>query len=144
MHATDFSPASQKAFTTAIDIAGRSGGRLLLLHVVTPPAMALEDSFVTARTWQDMERAAVREAEGRLGRLVARARKAGVRAEAAVAEGVAYEQIVRTARRRRADLIVIGTHGRTGLGRIVLGSVAERVVGRASCPVLTVRGGGLR
>ncbi len=55
-------------------------------------------------------------------------------------EGVAHEQIVRAARARRADLIVVGTHGRSGLARFFLGSVAGRVVATATCPVLTVRG----
>ena len=54
--------------------------------------------------------------------------------------GVAAEQIVRLARARRADLIVMGTHGRTGFTRALLGSVAARVVALAACPVLTVRG----
>jgi len=56
-------------------------------------------------------------------------------------EGVPYERIVRAARSKRAGLIVIGTHGRTGLSRVFVGSVAERVVRLAPCPVLTVRGG---
>ncbi len=55
-------------------------------------------------------------------------------------EGVADDQIIRAARRRKADLIVIGTHGRMGLARLFLGSVASRVVAGAKCPVLTVRG----
>jgi nucleotide-binding universal stress UspA family protein len=55
-------------------------------------------------------------------------------------EGVTHEQITRAARSKRADLVVIGTHGRTGLAKFFLGSVAGRVVSTASCPVLTVRG----
>jgi nucleotide-binding universal stress UspA family protein len=57
-----------------------------------------------------------------------------------VLEGIAHEQIARTARRQRADLIVMGTHGRTGVARFFLGSVAARVAATAPCPVLTVRG----
>jgi nucleotide-binding universal stress UspA family protein len=63
-----------------------------------------------------------------------------VRATTLVLEGVAHEQIVRAARSKKADLIVIGTHGRTGLAKLFLGSVASRVVAAAHCPVLTVRG----
>jgi nucleotide-binding universal stress UspA family protein len=55
-------------------------------------------------------------------------------------DGTAHERIVRAARSKRADLIVIGTHGRTGLARLFLGSVAGRVVATATCPVMTVRG----
>jgi nucleotide-binding universal stress UspA family protein len=79
------------------------------------------------------------DAQRRLGRLVAQAKKRGVRAKGLVLEGIPHERIVRAARSTRADLIVLGTHGRTGLGRVFLGSVAARVVTLASCPVLTVR-----
>ena len=58
----------------------------------------------------------------------------------ALLEGIAHEQIARAARARRADLIVIGTHGRTGVAKLFLGSVAGRVVSIAHCPVMTVRG----
>jgi nucleotide-binding universal stress UspA family protein len=71
---------------------------------------------------------------------VARARTDGVRAESLLLQGLPAEQIVRAARSKRADLVVLGTHGRSGLPRLVLGSVAERVIGLARCPVLTVRG----
>jgi nucleotide-binding universal stress UspA family protein len=144
LHPTDFSPASRRAFQTAVSLAKRGRGQLLLLHVVAPPAVVLEDSFMTARTYLDMEKAATREAQERLGTLRARAAKAGARVKTAVARGVAFEEIVRAARRSRADVIVIGTHGRTGLRRVLLGSVAERVVGRAACPVLSVRGDSVR
>jgi len=67
------------------------------------------------------------------------ARKAGVKAMTLLLDGVAHEQIARAARSKKADLIVIGTHGRTGLAKFFLGSVAARVVATAPCPVLTVR-----
>ena len=71
-----------------------------------------------------------------------RARKAGVRAGGLLLEGVPHERIVRAARARKAGLLVIGTHGRTGLARFFLGSVAARLISSASVPVLTVRGRG--
>ena len=80
-----------------------------------------------------------RDAQRRLGRLVAQARKNGVRAKGLLLAGIPHDRIVRAARSTRADLIVLGTHGRTGLGRLFLGSVAARVVTLAPCPVLTVR-----
>jgi nucleotide-binding universal stress UspA family protein len=79
-------------------------------------------------------------ARKQLDRLLARAKTARVRARAMLLEGVAHDQIVRIAKKRRADLIVIGTHGRTGVARFFLGSVAARVTATAPCPVLTVRG----
>jgi len=56
-----------------------------------------------------------------------------------LAEGVPAEEVLRVARRQRADLLVLGTHGRTGLRRALMGSVAERIVRQARCPLLTVR-----
>jgi nucleotide-binding universal stress UspA family protein len=63
-----------------------------------------------------------------------------VRAKSLLLEGVPHEQIARTARRQRADVVVMGTHGRTGLAKLFLGSVAGRVIAIAPCPVMTVRG----
>jgi nucleotide-binding universal stress UspA family protein len=80
--------------------------------------------------------AAVREA---FARLRARAKRAGVQASDVLAEGWAPEQIAKLAKKRHADLVVMGTHGRTGWAKVMLGSVAERVMVLAPCPVLTVR-----
>jgi nucleotide-binding universal stress UspA family protein len=78
-------------------------------------------------------------AQRQLRVLVARAKRAGVRASGLLVEtGMPHEQIVRVARRKRADMIAMGTHGRTGLTRLLLGSVAARVIATAKCPVLTV------
>jgi len=72
--------------------------------------------------------------------LLKKARAASVRATSTIVEGVPTERIVRAARARHADLIVMGTHGRTGFSRFLLGSVASRVIATLPCPVLTVRG----
>jgi nucleotide-binding universal stress UspA family protein len=72
--------------------------------------------------------------------LVDRAKKAGIRAVGLLLEGDPAQQIVRAARSKRAELLVVGTHGRTGLSKLFVGSVAARVVATASCPVATVRG----
>lgn len=78
-------------------------------------------------------------AEAQLSALVAEAQTAGVDAVAQIRTGVPAESIVEAAREAKAELIVVGTHGRTGFERLVLGSVAERVVREAPCPVLTVK-----
>jgi len=72
--------------------------------------------------------------------LTQKTRKAGVRAAGLTMEGDPARQIVRAARSKRADLVVLGTHGRTGLARFIVGSLAARVVATAPCPVVTVRG----
>ena len=139
LHPTDFSKASGPAFKQALGLARQDHAKLRLVHVLMPPAVLLEDSFMAAKTWAELTTAGRREAQRRLAPLLAKARKARVRATAAVLEGTPFEEIVREARRRRADLIVMGTHGRTGVARFFLGSVAARVLALARCPVLTVR-----
>ncbi len=138
LHATDFSQASRPAFARALEWAKRGRAALLLVHVLPPVRPVLEDSYIPATMYRDVEAAADRRAEHELGALAARARKAGIRASVMVLHGAPFEQIVRAAQRQRAGLVVIGTHGRTGLSRFVMGSVAERVVTQAGCPVLTV------
>jgi nucleotide-binding universal stress UspA family protein len=141
LHATDFSPASGRAFTEALRLARGSGAELLLVHVLVPPTPIAADGFGAAAAYEAMAEAAHDGAEKGLARLLRRARTAGVRVRALLAPGGApHEQIVRIARRRRVDLVVVGTHGRSGLPRLFLGSVAGRVVSLAACPVLTVRG----
>jgi nucleotide-binding universal stress UspA family protein len=76
----------------------------------------------------------------RLASVAMRAKKAGVKASVLLREGDAADQIVRACRSTKSDLIVMGTHGRRGLQKFFLGSVAERVVATAPCPVVTVRG----
>jgi nucleotide-binding universal stress UspA family protein len=78
-------------------------------------------------------------ARAELDRLAKGARKARVRVRTVLTRGFAAEQIVRTAKARKAGLVVMGTHGRTGFSRLVMGSVAMRVVATAPCPVMTVR-----
>jgi nucleotide-binding universal stress UspA family protein len=97
--------------------------------------------YVSPSVWDDLERGQRTAAERQLRSIVAKAKAAGARASGVLIDfGVTHEQIVRSARKKRADLIVMGTHGRTGWTRALLGSVASRVLGAARCPVLTVRG----
>ena len=124
LHATDFSAASGAAFTWAVNMARRDRAELLLLHVLSPPAPLVADAYVTPAVWNTLIRSQRASAQRRLDTLVAKARRARVRAP----------------RGRRAGMIVVGTHGRTGAARFFLGSVAGRVVATAHCPVLTVRG----
>ena len=114
--------------------------QLLLVHVLSPVIPLMGDGYISPKIYDDMERSMRAYGEKEIDKLVAKAKAAGVRARALLLEGAAADRIVRAARSYHADLIVIGTHGRTGLARVLLGSVAERVVGTAPCPVLTVRG----
>ena len=140
LHPTDFSSASGAAFNRAIALAKADKAQLLIAHVLAPPMPISGEGYMPPNLYEDLEASARKYAEKKLAALQAKARAAGVRASTLVLEGVAHEQIVRAAKSKKADLIVIGTHGRTGLAKLFLGSVASRVVAAASCPVLTVRG----
>lgn len=139
LHPSDFSPASRPAFAQAIAAAKEQRSQLLVVHVLSIAMPMMADGYVPPRIYDDLLKSAQTEAQRRLAALVGKAKKAGVRATGLLLEGVAAEQIVRAARGRRAGLVVMGTHGRTGLTKLFLGSVAERVVGSAPCPVMTVR-----
>ena len=141
MMASDFSSASRAAFARAVALAEANRASLVLVHAMLPPPTTLGGEYGSTQSWERNETANRAPAEKELATLVAKARRAGVRAISLVVSGPPHEAIVRAARSKRVDLLVVGTHGRTGLGRFFLGSVAARVVASASCPVLTVRGG---
>ncbi|HTI55296.1 MAG TPA: universal stress protein [Verrucomicrobiae bacterium] len=139
LHATDFSRASTPALKGAISMAKANRARLTVVHVMAPPALALPgEGYVSPALYDSLESSARAAAQKRLNAILARARTAGVRAGGLLLEGVPHELIARAA--RKADLLVIGTHGRSGLAKLFLGSVASRLVTLAPCPVLTVRG----
>jgi nucleotide-binding universal stress UspA family protein len=139
LHATDFSRASTPALRAAISMAKANRARLTVAYVMAPPSLALPgEGYVSPALYESLESSARAQAQKRLDAVVARARAAGVRATGLLLEGVPHERIARAA--RKADLLVIGTHGRSGLAKLFLGSVASRLVTLAPCPVLTVRG----
>ena len=143
LHPSDFSPASRRAFATSVDLAKTNRAELLVVHVlapIVPMGGGMGGGYVTARVYEDLDASARAYGQKELDALVAKAKKAGVRAKALLLDGIVHDRITRAARAQRADLIVIGTHGRTGLARLFLGSVAGRVVATATCPVMTVRG----
>jgi universal stress protein A len=140
LHPSDFSPASRGAFAKAVDLARENGAELVLLHVRSLVMPIMGDGYMSPQTYEELERADREAIAKQMKRLVADAQRRGVRVRSLIAEGVAHEQIVRAARRQKADMIVMGTHGRTGMSKLFLGSVAGRVVSMAPCPVLTVRG----
>lgn len=136
---TDFSPASRPAFRRAVALARQFRGRLLIVHVIPSGMPVGAEGYVTPRMYQEMETAIRQSAQKQLDRLVARAKKAGVTVRGLLLSGAAPEAIALTARKERSDVVIVGTHGRTGLERLLAGSVASRIVGTAPCPVLTVR-----
>lgn len=137
--ATDFSPASVPAVAQAVKLAGATGAELILLHVYEPPGAASFGSYIASPgLYDEIEHALQSGAEKGLAPLVAAARKQGVRATARVVRGFPHSGIIEAAAANDADLIVIGTHGRSGFFRFFLGSVAQKVIAEAPCPVMTV------
>jgi nucleotide-binding universal stress UspA family protein len=140
LHPTDFSRASTAAFKRAVEMAKSNHAELLLVHVMVPAVPLMGDGYVSPKVYEDLEAAAQAAAQKQLRKLVEKAKQAGARVKGLLLEGVAHERIAQAARSRKADLVVIGTHGRTGFAKLFLGSVASRVLAVSPCPVLTVRG----
>lgn len=139
LHPSDFSRASGAALAKAVELARANRAELLLVHVLSPVLVPAE-TYMSVKAYENLWASTRASGQKGLAALAARARKAGVRVKSVLVQGVPHEQIVRVAKTKRADLIVMGTHGRSGLAKFFLGSVAGRVVAAAPCPVLTVRG----
>jgi nucleotide-binding universal stress UspA family protein len=134
----DFELPSQEALEVAIELAIVFDARLTLMHAWDIPVFAYagSNSFMTADMWTPIARAATEQLASALVVL----RKRLPRAESVLAQGAPAVETLAVANRVKADIIVMGTHGRRGLERVLLGSVAERVVRSSPVPVLTVRG----
>jgi nucleotide-binding universal stress UspA family protein len=139
LFASDFSKASSKAFATALTMARANRAMLTILHVIVPFMPVLPEQYLNAATWEQIDSQARRWSQQQLRRLTEKAKKTGVRAIGLLLEGDPAQQIARATRSKRADLLVVGTHGRTGLAKFFVGSVASRLVATVSCPVVTVR-----
>jgi nucleotide-binding universal stress UspA family protein len=135
---TDFSELSTQGLKSALELAKSFGARLALLHVVEPPPYPVEGimpSYSGATLLDDLER----QASNELAQTLPETQVSGVEVTRRVVVGIPYRKIVEVAEEDKADLIVMTTHGRTGLSHLVMGSVAERIVRTAPCPVLTIR-----
>jgi nucleotide-binding universal stress UspA family protein len=141
LHATDYSKASERALQGAVDFAKQNHAEMLVVHVIQPvvPYVAGED-IGAAELYVKLEESTKQEAQRSMNKLMQRLERLGVKAKSLLLRGIPADQIVKAARNRKADIIVIGTHGRTGLSKLFMGSVASRVISTARCPVLTVRG----
>jgi len=134
LHPTDFSPRSDYAFRMACSLARDHGGKVIVLHVATPAPVVTSDGVInqwnyadyTEQLWPALNR--MKAAEG------------DVAIERRLEIGEPASTILDMAKELNADMIVMGTHGKRGLERLLLGSVAEQVLRRAECPVLTVKG----
>ena len=135
---TDFSAPSEAAVSAALEVARHFHASLCLAHVVAGLPDAAPDLNYTFRV-PEYEAALKADASAKLSALASRLGGEGVQTDYVVGHGNAGPEIVRIAHEWGADVIIIGTHGQTGLTHALFGSVAERVVRLAGCPVITVR-----
>ena len=137
---TDFSRHSRYALRRAAAMARTSGAEMILFHVLSQatPGGLNEDSYLLSN-WREFMKHEEEKARAALQREAQSKLLEGVKVKTILGGGSPYREIVRLASTMRADLIVISTHGTTGLLHLMLGSVAERVVRLAPCPVLVVK-----
>jgi nucleotide-binding universal stress UspA family protein len=134
---TDFSEPSRRALEYALAVAAWDGAALTALYVMADTTVPASELAYMANPML-LDHALQESTLSDLSAIVAPARKLGLHAEAVVRDGKPAAEIVRMAGELPADLVVMGTHGRTGVQRLMLGSVAETVLRRVHCPVLTV------
>lgn len=132
----DFSAGSLKALDFAMSLARRMGATIMLLHALTP--IYLSGKFDSPRL-RSLRAQAFEDAKRRLATLSRRLVRRHVPVRHQVLKGAAYAVVVEAASKAKADLIVMGSEGRSGVNRFLVGSVAERVFRHAHCPVLIVR-----
>jgi nucleotide-binding universal stress UspA family protein len=139
---TDFSDDSNLALRYTVELAQKFSAEVIVVHVDQPlaPVMVSElnpglDFGTMNRIAEEQRMLALRE----LDRTTERVRESGIKSRSLMRVGAPFLEIINAAQSEGADLIVMGTHGRTGLSHVLMGSVAERVVNKAPCPVLTIR-----
>lgn len=138
--ATDFSPISRRATEAGVALARKTKARLTIIHVL-PSVVPIYSALPSAVSGELAKKgeAARQVVQKRLARLVADARKRGARADAVLEEGDPVARIVHLAKKRRATLVILGTHGRGAAAHLLLGSVARKVLHEAPCSVMVVK-----
>ncbi len=132
----DFSDISKRVLQIAADLAKRFGANLHVIHVFQLPATMLEAVYEDPT---DMEEEIRQRLNDKLNEFVQKTKKPDLKITTGVYEGVPDVEIIKSARENQADMIVMGTRGKTGLSHVLLGSVAERVIRNAEMPVMTIR-----
>jgi universal stress protein A len=132
---TDFSPAATRSLEIAASIAERYEATMIVLHVWSPPIVAAFDAAIVPSP-EDMA-AYTESLHRKLDETIASIPRSRRFLEKMLVQGLPHDEILRIATREKCDLVVMGTHGRTGVAHLLLGSVAERVVRTSPVPVLT-------
>ncbi len=138
LFATDFSEGSEHAFDYAFSMAKTFGSRLLVVHVINEP-VDLRGFYVPHISFEKLEKEIEAGAEKMMEKFCLTRMGDFTRYESVILTGIPYEEILKKAEEEKVALVVLGTHGRSGIDHILFGSTAERVVRKARCPVMTVR-----
>ncbi len=133
--AVDGSEISRNAVKYAIELARQSNGTIIAIHVIPPIDVMDIETFNPEKILEGLKE----EGKKILSEVDELAAKAGVKVQTSIETGVPFEKICAVAEALGCDLILMGSHGRTGIGKVLIGSVTERVISRATCPVLVVR-----
>ena len=136
--AIDFSENSEYAFEYALTLATQFQAELTILHVINEP-VDLRGFYVPHISFEQLEKEIEEGAEKMMEKFCQTRMGDFSNYKTAIVTGIPYEEIIKKAEDTGSSLIVLGTHGRTGLDHLIFGSTAERVVRSASCPVLTIR-----
>lgn len=138
LFATDFSESSDHAFEYARTMASSFNARLIVIHVINEP-VDLRGFYVPHISFDKLEEEIRQGAEKMMHKFCESRLADFANYESLVISGIPYEEILKKADAENASLIIMGTHGRTGLDHVLFGSTAEKVVRKSRCPVLTVR-----
>ena len=138
LFATDFSESSEHAFSYALALAAKFDSRLTILHVINEP-VDLRGFYVPHVSFENLEKEIEEGAEKLMAKFCSTHIKDFANFETLIVTGIPYEEILKRADSDQSSLIVLGTQGRSGIDHLLFGSTAERVVRKATCPVVTVR-----
>jgi nucleotide-binding universal stress UspA family protein len=132
----DFSPTSEHALAYAVDFAKKVGAKITVMHAYELPVYGFPDGALVATA--DVAARILQSAQAGLTAAIEKHKGAGVEMTAVLRDGPPADEVAAVAKKSHADLVILGTHGRRGLRRAIMGSVAEEVIRACECPVLTV------
>jgi nucleotide-binding universal stress UspA family protein len=137
---TDFSETAERAVDAAVSLAAQVGAVVSLVHAYELPMYSFPDSVVVSSP--DAAKRITTDALARLEQAVEQRKVSGISIQSVLRMGAPWDELNGVAAEENADIIVVGTHGRRGFSRVMLGSVAERLVRTAVRPLLVIRGDG--
>ncbi len=138
LFATDFSESSEYAFNYALSLAQKFGARLQIVHIINEP-VDLRGFYVPHISFEKLEEEIEEGAKKMMDKFCRTHMRDYENYETSIVPGIPYDEIIKKGTEVSADLIIMGTHGRTGLDHVLFGSTAEKVVRKSPVPVMTIR-----